>query len=118
VRTVLTVIDGIVAGEGEGPLAPAAVPLGVILAATDPVALDLAAVRLMGFDEARLPKLREPMAQQALRVTEVRSPADVVVREVDGDRLQVQQKRLDDLEAVHAFVPHPGWQGRVERDPT
>ncbi len=52
VRTVLTVIDGVIAGEGEGPLAPSDVPLGVVLAATDPVALDLAAVRLMGFDEA------------------------------------------------------------------
>jgi Domain of unknown function (DUF362) len=36
VRTVLTVIDGVIAGEGEGPLAPSDVALGVVLAATDP----------------------------------------------------------------------------------
>ena len=51
VRRALHVIDGIVAGEGEGPLAPHDRPLGAIVAATDPLALDLACVRLMGFDE-------------------------------------------------------------------
>jgi len=45
VRRILTVIDGIVAGEGEGPLAPADVPLGVVVASEDPVAADLAAIR-------------------------------------------------------------------------
>jgi uncharacterized protein (DUF362 family) len=52
VRKVLTILDGIVAGEGEGPLAPRDVPLGVVLAATDPIALDLLALRVMGFDES------------------------------------------------------------------
>ena len=33
---VLTVLDGIVAGEGEGPLAPRDVPLGVVLAGDRP----------------------------------------------------------------------------------
>ena len=38
VRTVLTMLDGIVAGEGEGPLAPKDVPSRAVLAATDPAA--------------------------------------------------------------------------------
>ena len=52
-ETVLTIIDGVLAGEGEGPLAPGDVPLGAILAGTDPVAVDCLAVRLMGFDERK-----------------------------------------------------------------
>ncbi len=58
VRRVLHVADALLAGEGEGPLAPRDVPLGVVLAATDPVALDLAALRLMGFDPAAVPTAR------------------------------------------------------------
>ena len=46
-RTVLTVLDGSVAGEGNGPLAPRNVPLGVVLASTDPVAVDQASIDLM-----------------------------------------------------------------------
>src|SRR4029450_2469603 len=76
VRTVLTVLDGIVAGEGEAPLAPRDVPLGVVLAATDPIAIDLAAIRLMGFEEQSIPKIREPMRDPTLRITAVRQPGD------------------------------------------
>jgi uncharacterized protein (DUF362 family) len=115
VRPVLTVIDGVVAGEGEGPLAPIDVPLGVVLAATDPIALDLAAVRLMGFDEQRLPKLREPMRNTGLRITGVHSPADVEVWEVDPSGSGEQRRALDQLTARRPFAPHPGWRGQVER---
>ena len=116
VRTVLTVIDGIVAGEGEGPLAPRDVPLGVILAGTDPVAVDLVAVRLMGFDERRIPKLWEPMRDQGPRVTAVREPGDVVVAEAAVGSFSPREIRLNRVAAARPFVPHPGWKGHIERE--
>jgi hypothetical protein len=113
IRRALTVIDGIVAGEGQGPLAPDDRPLGVVLAALDPVALDLVALRLMGFDEMRIPKVREAMAATTGRITGVRSPEDVVVVEDAGDG--TAERRLDALEAETSFAAHPGWRGHVER---
>jgi uncharacterized protein (DUF362 family) len=115
VRTVLTLLDGIVAGEGEGPLAPRDVPLGVVLAATDPVALDLVAIRLMGFDERFIPKVCEPMRGEGLRLTEVRSVADVAVFEVLAGSFERREFGLDDLRAARSFVAHSGWQGHIER---
>ena len=115
VRTVLTVIDGVVAGEGEGPLAPRDVPLGAIVASTDPVAADLVAVRLMGFDERKLPKLSAPMRDAGPRITAVRNVSDVSVGEVAAGGFEVRDLRLDDLHAARTFVPHPGWAGHVER---
>ncbi len=114
VRTVLTVMDGVVAGEGEGPLATRDVPLGVVLAATDPVALDLVAVRLMGFDEMRIPKIRETMRDTGLRVTRVRVPGDVSVAEVEASRFALRECRLDEVRCQHTFVAHPGWRGHIE----
>ena len=114
-RTVLTVLDGIVAGEGEGPLAPRDVPLGAVLAATDPLALDLVAVRLMGFDERRIPKLREPMRDAGLRVSAVREPSDVVVSEVPAASFAARTLRLDEVRCERPFLPHAGWLGHVER---
>lgn len=119
-RAVLTVLDGIVAGEDEGPLAPADVALGVVLAATDPLALDLAAVRLMGFDFERLPKLREAMRDPGPRVTAVRDEADVLVAETNADEVVGAGSRLREgpvsaLACARAFVPHFGWRGHVER---
>lgn len=115
VRPVLTVVDGVVAGEGEGPLAPRDVPLGAVLASTDPVALDLVAVRLMGFDEQRLPKVWEPILDDGPRITAVRAPADVVVGESSADSFEVRDRPLDAIACERPFVPHAGWTGHVER---
>jgi uncharacterized protein (DUF362 family) len=117
-RKVLTVVDGIVAGEGEGPLAPNDVPLGVIVAGTDPVAVDLVAVRLMGFDERFIPKLLEPMREQVARITQVREPQDVEIVEIQAGQACDQPvviRRLDEIEGERTFAPHPGWCGHIER---
>jgi uncharacterized protein (DUF362 family) len=116
VRQVLTVIDGIVAGEGEGPLAPMDVPLGAVIAGVDPVAVDLAAVRLMGFDEAKLDKLRGPMEDTGPRITAVRSAADVRVGECRGEDSAIVKRGLDEISWERSFVPHAGWVGMVERN--
>jgi uncharacterized protein (DUF362 family) len=116
VRTVLTLMDGILAGEGEGPLAPTDVPLGVVLAGTDPVAVDLVAVRLMGFDAEKLAKLREPMNDEGPRVTAVRSRSDVTVAEVARGSAEVVDRTLEEISWDRVFVPHTGWVGHVEMD--
>ena len=115
VRIVLTIIDGVVAGEGEGPLAPVDVPLGVVLAGTDPVAVDLVAVRLMGFDERKLETLRGPMEDAGPRITAVRSASDVRVGEIERGANRVEDRSLDEIAWARTFVPHPGWAGHVER---
>ena len=116
VRTVLTIIDGVLSGEGEGPLATTDVPLGAIIAGADPVAVDLVAVRLMGFDEAKLEKLRGPMEDTGPRITAVRSAADVTVGAVDRGAAVVTDRRLDEIGWERAFQAHAGWVGHVERN--
>lgn len=115
VRRALTLMDGIVAGEGEGPLAPRDRPLGAVLAATDPVALDLVALRLMGFDWRRVPKVREAMARDTLRVTEVRQPADVEVWETQIQGGTPVRRALGEIRCERTFEPHPGWVGHIEQ---
>ena len=115
VRRALTVCDGVVAGEGEGPLAPDDRPLGVVLAALDPVALDLAALRLMGFDEALVPKVLEAMRGETLRVTALRSADDVRVVEAVGPDLV--ERELAVLETDAPFRAHSGWRGHLEARP-
>jgi hypothetical protein len=115
IRKVLTVMDGIVAGEGNGPLAPGNVPLGSVIAATDPIALDLVALRLMGFDEQNIPKICEPMTDQRLRITRVSKAEDVVVYEVNARSCDVQRRALNEIRCEQVFLAHPGWIGHIER---
>jgi len=60
----LSVIDGIVAMEGLGPILGEPKPLGLVLASEDPIAADIAALFLMGFKEKELPHLTLAMKKR------------------------------------------------------
>ena len=49
-RPTLCVVDSLIAGEGDGPIADQPHWVGCILASTDPVATDVAICRLLGHD--------------------------------------------------------------------
>src|SRR5918994_3888360 len=53
-RPTLCVVDALIAGEGDGPIANLPRWCGCVLASTDPVATDVAIARLMGHDWTRL----------------------------------------------------------------
>jgi uncharacterized protein (DUF362 family) len=53
-RAYLSVVDGIIAGEGNGPVKPLTKPAGVLAAGCDPVALDSVLAWIMGFEPARI----------------------------------------------------------------
>ena len=114
VRTVLTIIDDMLAGKSESPLAPSDVRLGVVIAGTDPVAVDLGAVRLMGFDETKIEKLAGPMRDDGPRITAVRNASDVEVGEVSLGSESVLTRTLDEITAELPFEAHAGWIGHVE----
>ncbi len=46
----VAIVDGVVGMEGDGPISGRAVPMGVVLAGMDPVAVDAVACTLMGID--------------------------------------------------------------------
>jgi hypothetical protein len=49
-RRYFSVIDGIIGGDEDGPMAPTPRPEGVLVAGYDPISVDTVATRLMGFD--------------------------------------------------------------------
>jgi hypothetical protein len=54
-RTVMHICDGIIAGQGNGPLAPEPFNLRVVLAGENPAAVDLVGSHFLGLDPARVP---------------------------------------------------------------
>lgn len=55
VRSALTLVDGIVGMEGEGPGNGKPRPIGVILAGADPVAIDRVVLGILGLDPTDIP---------------------------------------------------------------
>jgi uncharacterized protein (DUF362 family) len=58
-RPALCIVDALIAGEGDGPIASLPHWCGCILASDDPVATDVAICRLLGHDPERLGFARE-----------------------------------------------------------
>ena len=57
-RRYFTVIDGILAGEGQGPFCPTGKHANTLIAGDDLLAADVAAVRYMGFDPEKISYLK------------------------------------------------------------
>ena len=58
-KPVLTIIDGIVAMHGQGPIRGPSKPLGWLIGGTDPIACETICCRLVGFEPEQLPILQE-----------------------------------------------------------
>lgn len=56
---IFNIIDGIVAGEGEGPLRPSPKPLGAIIGGTNPAYVDAVMAQLMGYNISRVSTVYE-----------------------------------------------------------
>ena len=110
-RRYLAVADGIVGGEGNGPMAPDPKPCGVILASTHPVALDSVAATLMGFDWRKIPLLLHSFSPSQLSLTDF-EPADISV----VSNCEAWSGSLESMQDVFDFRPHFGWIGSIERD--
>ncbi|MCX5685048.1 MAG: DUF362 domain-containing protein, partial [Planctomycetota bacterium] len=105
VRQVFNIVDGIVGGEGNGPLDPTPKPAGVVLAGANLVAADLVCARLMGFDWERLPVLHRAFGAHPLPLGTF-AREEVVCKSDDV----AYDRPLSQIEGpCFAFQPHFGW---------
>jgi len=116
-RRVLNIYDGILSGEGDGPMAPDPRPIGLLAAGEDGVATDVVIAWLMGFDWRRIPILTGALGDLAggVRISRFEGRAEELpVCWIDRDKRPAAM-RLADITTNFGFVPHPGWVGRIER---
>jgi len=109
-RRVLTLIDAVIAGEGEGPLEASAKICGMVIAGFNPVAVDATAARVMGFDGRRIPIIAR--ATEKMPFPLLRFPfgaIDVRSNQASWDRMNVFTPG-EDLD----FEPAAGWRDVIE----
>ncbi len=109
-RRHLAFVDGIVAGEDEGPLTPKARHVGAVLFSPDICAADEACARLMGFEPSRLAIVQQSWSPIRYPLTE-ESSADTQYL-LNGEAISAKAL-LHVLESP--FVPPKGWVGMIER---
>jgi uncharacterized protein (DUF362 family) len=62
VRPGLSIVDGIVGMEGDGPIMGKPRPAGFVAMGTDPVAVDATCARAIGLDPLQIPYIKEAAA--------------------------------------------------------
>lgn len=108
-RKYFSVMDGVVAGEGDGPLQPDAFAAQMILCGFDPVMLDWVATQAMGFDPTRIPLYRNARADR-----ERRSPGWSLDRVAVYSNHLPWERALTEGASIFNFVPPGGWRGSIE----
>lgn len=107
-RKYLCIVDGLVCGQGNGPLQPLPRPAGWLAFGDNPFAIDTALGWFMGFDAAKIPILA--------RHGEYLGPGwgafDASTMEVSVDG---RTGRLAQFPVNLHFVPPPSWKGHIER---
>lgn len=109
-RGYLSIVDGIIGGEGNGPLCPDPIQSRVLLCGTDPAIVDAVACQLMGFLPETVPLVANAFAEHRwsiatcaindVRVFDRRINQDVALNAVSGA-------------VLGGFQPHFGWKERL-----
>jgi uncharacterized protein (DUF362 family) len=110
-KRYLTLVDGILAGDGRGPMNPDPVEAGLVVFGSDPVVVDSACATFMGFDIDKIPIVREAFRARGAPITDVARSDIRVLSDVPS-----WGGALDgiDPKELFRFRPHFGWAGHIE----
>jgi uncharacterized protein (DUF362 family) len=114
-RRVIHLVDAIVAGHGDGPLAPQALPLGLLMGGSNAAAVDWVGAHLLAYDVDRIPIVREAFRSfrwplSGFAPSEISIVGDAAASS-NGDA------RVLAARALAAGIQHPiGWRDARLRD--
>ena len=101
-RTVVHLVDAVVAGQGDGPLSPRPLPMGLLFGGNNAGAVDWVGAQLLGYDPPHLSIVREAFGKFSWPLVPF-LPEDI---EIVGDWSEDAEVKLRDR---HAIYPE-GWR--------
>jgi uncharacterized protein (DUF362 family) len=111
-KRFFSVVDGILAMEGNGPVAGTVKPAGIIVAGINPVSVDFVCAALMSFDYRKLALIKNAFGIHPFPLA-VFQPEDVVSVSNESKWTGVVVNWPPE-EGLH-FEAHFAWKGKIER---
>ena len=108
-RQGFSIVDGIVAGEGEGPMEPDARPCGILVGGFNSVAIDTVLAALIGFDFRRIPLISEAFEVKDWPLANF-GAEDIIIH----DKSCVQAVIMVQPIGRRPFTPPSGWVRHIE----
>lgn len=110
-KRYISIVDGIIAGEGNGPEAPDRKEAGLLIAGTNPVAVDCVCAKLMGFDWRKIPSLKNAFAVRRFPICDSVYEDIRVVSSAPEFNSGIGEVSAN---TTYHFRPHAGWKGHIE----
>lgn len=110
-KKYISVVDGIISGEGDGPEVTDQKSTGILIAGNNPLAVDAVCAKIMGFDWAKMPLIKNAFLIKNYPLGAF-SYNDIIVE----SKNPVFNKKLDRIssENLFSFKPPRGWIGHIE----
>lgn len=110
-RKYICLTDGIIAGDGDGPLSPDPKKAGLIALSENPVLNDVCFSRIMGFDWHKIPQLKHSVDLKEY-FSFSGNTKDIKIIKCANNKILVEID-FEDLPNLK-FAPAPGWIGYIE----
>lgn len=110
-RNILSVVDGIIAGEGDGPMSPEPKNIGTLISGENILAVDTACATLMGFDYRKIKMLSNSWKKNKFSIVDF-SP---VKSKIKSNIPSINESSVENCMFFN-FKPHPQWEGHIELD--
>ena len=111
-RKLLTIVDAIIAGEGNGPMTPDPRNCNMLVAGENPAAVDAVLATVIGFDYRRLPLISSSFSPHRWPITDFPSQA-IDVRSTDPRFCSL---RVGEGCESFEFRAPSSWVGHIEMD--
>ncbi len=108
-RKYFAVVDGIIAGEGNGPMEPDPKPIGVLVSGTNPVAIDTVVGTIMGFDVNKIPTVSNAYKIEQYKLADFSMEEIAVFDSKIMSKMEIQSVALN-----YHFRPHFGWKNIIQ----
>lgn len=107
-RNVLYIVDGIIGGEGEGPLEPNSINSGIMAIGYDPLLIDICASSLIGFDHNKIPMLDKALENKLFGYNK----ESLIKASINYNSRHIQ---IGQIKTFCNFKPASGWITHIEK---
>lgn len=111
-RKYISIIDGIVAGEKNGPMAANPKECGIVGISYNALLGDRVMAHIMGFDYKKIPSIVKGYELDSFMLNNGQRPEDVIVI---SNNAKWNNRITDiDIQSCFHFIPAAGWNGHIE----
>lgn len=112
-RRYLTIVDGIIAGEGEGPMECQPQYAGLLFGGVNPIAVNAIGARLMRFNLYKIPSILGALRYETFPIWDLKYDlGDIIVHSIGIDNFNGMLREIN--HRGFGFLAPLGWRGYIE----